>query len=407
MEPKLHVWNGPDLLHLTAAEFSRMLDDPRATWGNTEISIEREGARASVAWTGFLEDSEAVGSGFLVRIDGMSPIGEESPEVRPVLDAAGSRMQVTSRHLVSARSAFHVLERFGRSGVRAEVWSDGIPILWSRAVVSTSEWDGVGRVEALDEQALYVDDLVSLVYGAPPTPDEVDPDLGAELPEGELPWAGQTGVLLERRALTEHEAVELPRSALWPVIRALHDVSDPRWIELLAEHPMPWLRSLMVSTDALQSLAPAVRALPRLVELAVHGRPGELAPLHAPVLRSLVLDVRRAELVDRVLRASTMPSLRTLVLHEDALDAPIDLSSLHEHAVVMIDLDAGADPSRLRNVATAPVLAIDPASTTRAEQIVDSLAPRAAADNVVSSAWPHASAAVTLAHERGIRLRAG
>lgn len=71
----------------------------------------------------------------------------------------------------------------------------------------------------------------------------------------------------------------------------------------------------------------------------------------------------------------------------------------------MVDLGASADPRVLRNVATAPVLAIDPPTSMVAE-LVEALAVRAGADNVVSSAWPHASEAVALARGRGIRLRA-
>lgn len=406
MEPKLRVWNGPNLLTLTEAELAKMLDDPRATWGNVEISVEHGDAYASVGWTGFLPESDAIGSGFLVRIDGMSPLGEESPEVRPVLDGAGAPTQVASRHLVCASAALHVLACFGRSGARANRSRDGVPIAWGPAVVSTSAWDEVGRVEPLDDQALYVDDLVSLVYWTPPAPEGTDADAGEELPDGELPWLGQVGILLEHRALTDREAIELPATALWPVVRALHDVSDPRWLALIAEHPMPWLRSLMVTTDALEGLVPAVRALPRLVELAVHGRCEELAPLEAPRLESLVLDVRSAATAGRLLRESQLPSLRTLVLHEDALDAPIDLSRLHDHAVVMVDLGASADPRVLRNAATAPVLAIDPPKAMAAALVVDALTARAEGDNVVSSAWPHASEAIALARGRGIRLRA-
>jgi hypothetical protein len=404
------VWNGPNLESLTERELADLLATA-GRWDNAELAVERSGAFALVARANPGSGSGAVAGGFLVRVDGLSPrADEDSPETQPVVDSSGATITVTSRHLIPAERAVHVLASFAQTGARAPTDENGSPLAWGFAVVSNRQWQNVGDLERLSSHDLYEDDLVALVYGTPPTIDEDDAEEGDEdddLPPGEKNWNGQVGVLLEERRLNDEEATSLPNTALWPVLRRLHRASDGRWLELLAQHPMPWLRSLMVTTNELEALNAAVRALPRLVELAIHAKPDSAPILEAPALGALVLDLESAALVGRVLAASKLPALRTLVLHDDALDDSIDLSGLDPRAVVMLAGSPDVHLAKLAALASAPVLWLEPPSDASGEDLVGALASRADRLTVVPRDWPGADAAAQLAAQRGVRLRVG
>ena len=94
----------------------------------------------------------------------------------------------------------------------------------------------------------------------------------------------------------------------------------------------------MVDTSALEALGEVVARAPRLVELAIHGRPASLPRLASMTLSSLVLDIADGSLIETVLAAASLPALRVLVLFGDALVRPISLPTLDPRTVVMLPL---------------------------------------------------------------------
>lgn len=77
-------------------------------------------------------------------------------------------------------------------------------------------------------------------------------------------------MVLEKRALSERQAETLPRTALWQVLRSLHDAADARSLTLLAAQPMPWLRSLVIPVDELDELAARAGLVTRVSKLWPH-----------------------------------------------------------------------------------------------------------------------------------------
>lgn len=63
---------------------ARMFADPREAWGNLEFSVDVGETYAAIHWTGFDEDQHAVGSGFLIRMDGESPLGASDTRAEQV-----------------------------------------------------------------------------------------------------------------------------------------------------------------------------------------------------------------------------------------------------------------------------------------------------------------------------------
>jgi hypothetical protein len=245
---------------------------------------------------------------------------------------------------------------FARHGDRLRAWEDGATVQWEASIVDELPWQAVGSLEPLTASDLCVDNLVTLAYGPPPTAEGPDADgneVELALPEGERGWVGQVGLLLTSTSLADAAAHALPRTALWPLLRTLHSVTDARWLSLLVARPMPWLRSLMVETNALEALGEVVARAPRLVELAIHGRPASLPPLASMTLSSLVLDIADGSLIETVLAAASLPALRVLVLFGDALAQPISLPTLDPRTVVMLPLRAhGHADDLVTNVVT-------------------------------------------------------
>ena len=340
---QLRLWNGPNVSEPSVEALAALVRDAPAGWDSRVLFLERGERQASLRWVAPDTDG-AIGIGLLFTIDGESPLGEESPELRMATDEHGGRARIASRHLVDAHRAQVLVAHFARHGDRLRAWEDGAAVQWEASIVDEAPWQAVGSLEPLTASDLYVDNLVTLAYGPPPTAEGPDAESGNEdelaLPEGERGWVGQVGLFLTPTPLADAAAHELPRTALWPVVRTLHSVTDARWLSLLVVRPMPWLRSLVVETSALEALGEVVARAPRLVELAIHGRPASLPPLASMTLSSLVLDIADGSLIETVLAAASLPALRVLVLFGDALAQRISLPSLDPRTVVMLPLRA-------------------------------------------------------------------
>lgn len=128
------------------------------------------------------------------------------------------------------------------------------------------------------------------------------------------------------RAELDAPEPELPTTATWRVLSELV-VSDPAWFAVLAEHPMPCLRRLVVEDEtALDGLAGAVAALPALDELIVFGPAMlELPPLRSSTLRRISLstidDTHPPDWFARltaVLARCELPALRSVSIDASA-----------------------------------------------------------------------------------------
>lgn len=374
----------------TTGELARLFADPREQWDNLEIAVNVGQTYAAIHWTGFDEDQSAVGSGFLLRMDGESPLGaSDTPEIVELLDGGSEPFEATARHLLTAEEACWLVGRLGR-GERPKRWPDGRPLVWSEAMVDDAPWKAVGIVEPP-----YWDRQTELLYGS------VIDDERDEEPE----WIGQRRLLV-RRTLTAEQAEALPQTAIWPVLRQLHDVDDPLWLATIAEHPLPWLQSLIVVLDALDGLAEAVRALPRLVELGIHSLSPTLPAIASESLEEVLLTGVDGGLLDAFLRESRLPALRVLAIASDMLAAPVDFSPLGEEVVVHVEYAPDDELGTIRNAASARTLALALASQHTPEALVAALESRVEGDTWVSTVWDHADAAVELARLRGVRLQA-
>lgn len=382
--------NGGDSDSMTGEALARLFADPREHWGNLEIAVQVGQTYAAIHWTGFDEDPDAVGSGFLIRMDGESPLGaSDTPEIVGLLDGGSEPFEATARHLLTAEEACWLVERLGR-GERPTHWPDGRPLVWSEAMVDDMPWEAVGIVEPP-----YWERQTALLYGS------VIDDEGDEEPE----WVGQRRLLV-RQKLTADQAEALPRTAIWPVLRQLHDIDEPLWLATIARHPLPWLQSLIVVLDELDGLAEAVRALPRLVELGVHSRAPTLPAITSDRLEELLLGGVDGGLLDAFLRESRLPALRVLAIDSSMLAAPVDFSPLGEAVVVHVEYGPDDDLGTIRHAASARTLALALGPSHTPEALVAALEPRVEGDTWVSTVWTHAEAAVELARARGVRLRA-
>lgn len=405
MTSTIRIHNGPNTVDVTEAELALLFESPKDRWGNLEIAVEHGHSYAAVHWSGFTARQTPVGSGFLVRHQGESPLGDqESPEILSLLDGGSEPFPATARHLLDDRDACWLVWQLGRSGGRPTHWPDGRPLVWSNATVDETPWRALGT---LGEP--YFESLISLLYGDVTLDDagedQEDQDAYGDedpairlVPRGESRWIHQKSLRLEASALTDREAEALPRSAIWPVLRHLHDVADPRWLALLAHHPMPWLRSLILVLDDLDDLAGAVRQLPRLVEMGVYSQPEVLPAIEATLLEELLLEGPNGELIDGFLRGSRLPALRVLALHGDALTAPIDFSPLRAGAIVHVVLVGRGTSARS--------LALELKPEHSADALVRGLATRADRDTWISTSWIQAREAIELARAREIHLRA-
>jgi hypothetical protein len=382
--------NGGDPDSMTGESLARLFADPREHWGNLEIAVQVGRTYAAIHWTGFDEDEEAVGSGFFIRMDGESPLGaSDTPEIVELLDGGSEPFEATARHLLTAEEACWLVGRLGR-GERPTHWADGRPLVWSVAMVEDEPWEAVGIVEPP-----YWDRQTELLYGS-----VVDRE-GAEEPE----WIGQRRLLV-RRTLTADQAEALPQTAIWPVLRQLHDVDDPLWLATIAGHPLPWLQSLIVVLDELDGLAEAVRVLPRLVELGVHSLSPTLPAIASECLEEVLLEGLDGELLAAFLPESRLPALRVLAIDSDMLAAPVDFSPLGEEVVVHVEYAPGDDLGTIRHAASARTLALALRPEHTPEALVAALESRVDGDTWVSTVWDHAEAAVELARARGVRLQA-
>ncbi|MCU0655078.1 MAG: hypothetical protein MUF64_07265, partial [Polyangiaceae bacterium] len=283
-------------------ELAALLSDPQL-WGNLEVGVESKGQVASV-----LRGPADAGPQLLVRIDGLSPLGAESPATCVVLDGGGEPRTIACRYLIHVERAVHILSRYAETGTRPTLDEAGQPLLWGNPVVSREGWETIGR---LDEFPLD-EDVLSLVYWERPDAEDIET-------HQDEPPSKPLGIHLTGRALTEDEASRLPHTGLWPLLRGLFHISDPRWFELLAAHPMAWLRDLAVSTPEITRLADALAAMPRILELQLVAPldPEAIPALASPSLRTLVLGVGSARAVQAILDRMSFPRLRTLVLHDD------------------------------------------------------------------------------------------
>ncbi|MBZ5710495.1 hypothetical protein [Nannocystis pusilla] len=381
--------NGGDSDSMTGDALARLFADPRGQWKNLEIAVQVGRTYAAIHWTGFDEDQEAVGSGFLIRMDGESPLGaSDTPEIIGLLDGGSEPFKATARHLLTAEEACWLVGRLGR-GERPTHWPDGRPLVWSAAMVDDAPWQAVGIVEQP-----YWERQTELLYGG------VIDDEGDDEPE----WIGQRRLLV-RRTLTADQAEALPQTAIWPVLRQLHDVDDPLWLATIARHPLPWLQSLIVVLDELDGLAEAVRVLPRLVELGVHSLSPTLPAIASECLEELLLEGLDGGLLDAFLRESRLPALRVLAIDSNMLTAPVDFSPLGEEVLVHVEYAPDDDLGTIRHAASARTLALALEPTHTPEALVAALESREG-DAWVSTVWEHADAAVELARARGIRLQA-
>ena len=67
---------------MAAENLARLFADPAESWDNLEIAVEFPGGYASVHWSGFIDDQEAVGAGFLVRLRGTWSAGSRRTRAR-------------------------------------------------------------------------------------------------------------------------------------------------------------------------------------------------------------------------------------------------------------------------------------------------------------------------------------
>ncbi len=391
-----HIWNGPNRETLDTEALANLLRTPSA-WGNLELSLEAKGTHALVYREQAADGAEAK---LLVRIAGKSPRGDDTPVIQRLLDGGAEPFTVASRSLVPGDRAVHVLVHFARTGEAAPDDEREQPLAWGDPTVSTRAWSAIGEVQI--EAGLLDDDVLALVYWYRPTLGEDEDEVEAATPPSEEVVV----VSPAERRLTDDETTQLPETALWPLVRQLNNVTDPRWLDLIAAYPMPWLQSLMVATPDLARLPDALQSLPRLEELIIHAADAtELPVLCSATVRTLVLDVRDASALQRTLDAMSLPALRTLVLFDDALDAPLDLSRLEHQVVVLVDGAPSLRPERLRNVDSALVLSLNPPEAVTPEALVAALEERGERLTYVSSIWSHADEAAALAEERGVTLR--
>lgn len=401
MTEKITIHNGPNTVDMNAEELARLFAEPKQRWGNLEIAVLFRDQYASIHWSGFCErEPPPVGSGFLIRHRGESPLGShETPESLEILDGGSEPFTATARHLLTAEEVGWLVWQLGRQARRPTHWPDGRPLVWSDVMVDDMPWRAVG---AIDEP--YFDGVIDRLIGCV-NPQELDV-ADWPRPRGEPAWLGQLCVRLEDRALTDREAETLPRTAIWSVLRQLDDVTDAGWFGLIARHPMPWLRSLTLSLDDLEGLPAAVRSLPRLAELAMYGQC--LVPaIEAPRLEDLFMECSTGECLTEFLRDSRLPALRLLALFGEALTEPIDFSPLRVGAIVHVELGPADALELLRNATSARILSLEPGPEHSAEGLVEVLAGRAGLDTWVSGLWCNAVAAHELARERGVRLRVG
>lgn len=388
MTDTVQIHNGPNDEELTAEELKALFEDPMDSWGNLEIAVEfPRGGYASLHWTGF-GDEDAVGSGFFVRLAGLSPLGDQdSPEILELLDGGSEPFDATARHLLRAEDACWLAWQL-RRGVRPTRWPDGRALEWSESIVDVTPWRALGELEApYGESMVTINcDTVSLA--------------GADEPA----WANQQALRLTKRTLPDEAAESLPSTAMWQVLRELHDVEDRRWLTLLTEHPMPWLRSLLVTLDELDGLAEAVSVQPRLRDLLVHSRAAVVPAISSDSLVALLLEGMEAPAVAAFLRASRLPALQVLVISSDAIAAPLDFSRLPEGVVVHLEFAEDDDLGLLRNTTSARSLALALKDESSAEDLVRGLAARAGLTTWVSTLWPHAEQAVALARAQGLEL---
>jgi len=387
---EVRIHNGGETGDVAAEELARLFADPAESWGNLEIAVEFPRGYASVHWSGFIDDQEAVGAGFLVRLGGESPLGDQdSPEILQMLDGGSEPFAATARHLLRAEDARWLVAQLGQS-LRPTSWPDGRPLVWSEAMVDEAPWRALGRLEEPYEEGSVALSCDSVTLAA------VD----------EPAWIGQRQLLLAKRALTDHEAETLPRTALWQVLRNLHDVADARWLALLARYPMPWLRSLVVTLDSLDGLTEAVERQPRLTELLVYARAVTLPAIASESLAALLLEGMDGDVIAAFLRGSRLPALQLLAVFADALAVPLDVSGLGADVVVHVEFTEFDDLECLRHTTGARALALALRPEHSVEDLVRGLAARAGLATWVSTLWEHADEAVALARARGIQLEA-
>lgn len=410
MTSTITMWEGGGLNGITEEALARLFEDPRGSWGNCELAVERTGGAALVYCTAFGRDRGAVRPEFVIMVEGASPIGRERPGILTVLDGGGEPFRITARHLLGARDASWLVWQLGQSDARPTHWPDGRPMVWSVAAIDDEPWKAVGE---LDEPYLE-DTAIELFYGyARAEDDEGEDDEGEDdgvdeadgfAPHRNAEPTDRTCCRLAARALTDDEAEVLPQTALWPVLVQLFNVTDPRWLSSIARAPMPWLRTLEVELDDLEDLGAAVRQLPRLVELQVSGDADAIPAFEAPQLRELVLGINSGAAIDAFLRAAKLPALRGLGLYGDALTTSIDVSALPERAIVYVDLQNHSIDA-LRNLRGARALALALAPEHTVEELLDVLAARAERDTILLGDWEDAESVVAEARARGIRLR--
>jgi len=130
---KIRIHNGPNTLEMSAEELALLFAAPRGHWGNLEIAVLRGDDYASIHWSGFCERESPVGSGFLIRHRGESPLGSrETPESLEILDGGGEPFKASARHLLDAREAGWLVWQLGRRPGRPTHWPDGRPLVSSR-----------------------------------------------------------------------------------------------------------------------------------------------------------------------------------------------------------------------------------------------------------------------------------
>ena len=79
---EVRIHNGGGTEDVAAEKLGRLFADPAESWDNLEIAVEFPRGYASVHWSGFIDDQEAVGAGFLVRLRGTWSAGSRRTRAR-------------------------------------------------------------------------------------------------------------------------------------------------------------------------------------------------------------------------------------------------------------------------------------------------------------------------------------
>ncbi|MEM9069032.1 MAG: hypothetical protein AAGE52_11030 [Myxococcota bacterium] len=374
------VLNG-DLVEMNFETFATLLAEP-VRWGNLTIAIEVRGRYPVVVYRTHDEGPHRL----LVVIDGSGPYRDAVPEVVSSFDGGSEPFLSAAGFFLEVDEAVALLGDWWERGERPASLN-GVALRWGNPALELDYWRELGD---LDEQDDFLEeDIFSLVYWSPPG-----------FPEAAAVGGGYSfNAAFPSRPLESADAGRIGGSAMWNVLRKVSDVEDPRWLALIAEHGMPWLRDLSVGASDLRLLGAALRVLPRLRELCVHADANEIPPLKSSSLRSLVLDLKHAARTQRVIDELQMPALYALLVFRDALDAPIDFSRLSD-VVVMVE---GVTPEDVSKVNSAARLSLGPPSSVSAAALVDALGTRVG-ETHFSPTWSHAQEARELARARGLSI---